>query len=357
LKGLLATAVCVIASACGPLLAERTIPAEPPRSAGPSDISIEGRLEPIRFAALAPGVDGPVSAVLAKEGDAVQSGQVIARFDSADAHTLEAARATASVELGAAFQAARDAQNELDAYPIPRIFVGMMPQQAAHAWLEELDAAWAQFGPYKDSSRKALKPNRIFPDLPRRIWFDTNEYSRLPKEYKKRLDIAWVNYRKAVDWLALYSALESAKARITQAQKRYDSLQDASSSDVSAGQRAALASAEMRAPFSGTITNLGLKAGERVSAGEPLVTICDLAKWVVKTTNLTEIDVTKIREGQVVKVRLDAVPGTAFEGRVQSIGLNYVERQGDVVYTATILLSDRSPAMRWGMTARIDLGE
>jgi hypothetical protein len=42
---------------------------------------------------------------------------------------------------------------------------------------------------------------------------------------------------------------------------------------------------------------------------------------------------------------------------VQSIGENYSERQGDVVYTATILLTDNLPAMRWGMTARIDFGQ
>jgi hypothetical protein len=36
---------------------------------------------------------------------------------------------------------------------------------------------------------------------------------------------------------------------------------------------------------------------------------------------------------------------------VLSIGENYTENQGDVVYEVTILLTDKDAAMRWGMTA------
>ena len=58
----------------------------------------------------------------------------------------------------------------------------------------------------------------------------------------------------------------------------------------------------------------------------------------MKTTDLTEIDVVNVAEGEPVKVTLDAVPGRVFDGKVLAIDLNYSERQGDIVYTATILL-------------------
>ena len=60
------------------------------------------------------------------------------------------------------------------------------------------------------------------------------------------------------------------------------------------GIRAALANAEVRSPFAGTITNLDLKVGEFAASGTPVVTIADLSKWVVKTTDLTEIDVVNV---------------------------------------------------------------
>ena len=130
----------------------------------------------------------------------LRAGQLIVRLENTRTQTLEEARSRAAVELGGAQEAVRVAQKELDAYPLPRIFVGLTAQQAAQIWLDNLDLARADFAPYEDTSRKTLKPNHhIFPSLPRRIWFDTDEYSGMAKEYNKQVDVAWMNYRKAVD--------------------------------------------------------------------------------------------------------------------------------------------------------------
>jgi multidrug resistance efflux pump len=322
-----------------------------------SGVRAKGRLEPVRFAQLAPNTAGQVREVLVKEGEQVMEGQVLARFESKESQTLDTARAGAALEVGNAYQAVRVAQAKFDDYPVPRIFVGITAEQAARTWLEKLDKARSDFTPYRDTSRKTLKPNRVFPSLPRRVLFDTGEYRRMAKEYKKALDIAWANYRKATQWLALDSTLQSAKARLARAQANSDSLQQASLSNSAAGVRAALANAEVRAPFAGTITNLNLKPGELVSAGSPVITIANLSGWVVKTTDLTEIDVVNVTPGEPVSVSFDAIPGATFNGIVQSIGQNYAERQGDIVYTATILLSDSDPAMRWGMTTQVWFGK
>jgi hypothetical protein len=50
---------------------------------------------------------------------------------------------------------------------------------------------------------------------------------------------------------------------------------------------------------------------------------------------------------------LDALPDVELKGQILSIGQNYSENQGDVVYEVTILLTDTHPAMRWGMTAAV----
>jgi len=135
--------------------------------------------------------------------------------------------------------------------------------------------------------------------------------------------------------------------------KDYNDLNDPSFGEDTAGVRAALANAEVRAPFTGVITNQKLKIGEFAASGQTMVTIEDTSNWVVKTTDLTEIDVVNVKEGQPVDVTLDAIPGTTFRGNVLTIGNNYTKNQGDIVYEVTVLLTDRNPAMRWGMTAEV----
>ena len=308
-------------------------------------IITEGRLEPIRYTEIASNASGLISEVLVKEGDTVEAGQVLAVIESSEARTLEAAQASAAQELTDAYQALRDAQFELDNYDVLSDFSGMTPTEAVEMTLEKLDQARENFEPYKHLSEK-----RVGYDLDKG---ESELYRDTAKLYKKRLDDAWAKYRKAILWLELESNVENASARLAQAQKDYDSLQDISFSEDTAGARAALANAEVRAPFTGVVTNLDLKMGEFVSAGSPVVTIADTSQWVVKTTDLTEIDVVSLKEGEQVTVTFDALADQEFDGNVLTIAQNYSENQGDVVYEATILLAESSPEMRWGMTAEV----
>jgi multidrug resistance efflux pump len=306
-------------------------------------IIAEGRVEPIHYTELALNANGLVSEVLFKEGDKVAAGDVIARLDSTEAQTLESAQAKAAEEMTTAFQEVRDAQFELDNFDVPHDFAGMTPTKAVDTMLIKLNIARDNFEPYKDISDRSLELS------------DSEEQSGVirgtAKNYKKQLDDAWARYRKAVLWLELESALQNAKARLVLAQRDNAALQDPSFSEDTAGTRAALANAEVRAPFPGVITDLNLKVGEFAASGKPVVTIADTSHWVVKTTDLTEIDVVNIKEGQPTITTLDALPGVELRGNVLSISNNYSENQGDIVYEVTVLLTDQDPAMRWGMTA------
>jgi multidrug efflux pump subunit AcrA (membrane-fusion protein) len=318
-----------------------------------ANVTAEGRVEPVRYMTVSPATAGLVSEVLVKEGDIVRAGGLIARIQDSQAQSLETAQTSAAQELTAAYEAVREAQKALDAYPVPRVFVGMTAEEAARTWLQKLEAVRANFAPYADSSHKSYKWNHRFVSLPPKILFDTNQFEGLAKEYKKQVDLGWVYYRRACAWLDLESQLETAEARLVEAQRVNDNLQDAAFSPNSAGTRGALADAELRAPFDGTITSLDLKAGQYVEAGSPVATIGDLTGWVVKTTNLSEIDVVDVRDQHPVTVTLDAMPGKTFRGMVTAVAQNYSVRQGDIVYEATILLTDIDPNMRWGLTAQI----
>ncbi len=321
----------------------------------PDVITAQGRLEPFTYTKLSLATDGTVSELQVKVGDVVHPGQVIALLQNDHALTLEQAQAAASTQLASAYDAVRLAQNKLDDFDIPSQFSGMPVVDAARLALEQLNAARAAFEPYKDQALtkvfQSSKPWR--PALAPQVVVETGQYSGEAREYKKQLDNAWINYRRVVQWLELQSALESAQVQLAQAQKDYDSLQDVSLAEDTAGARAALANAELRSPFAGTITNLDLKVGEFAPSGQPVVTVADFSNWVVKTTDLTEMDVVNIKEGQPVTLTLDAIPGKTFNGYVLSIGQNYAEQQGDVVYEVSVLLTDKHPAMRWGMTAQV----
>ena len=339
------TTVGLILTSCGSVAKATITPDANPTVKVDNSIISEGRLEPVHYAEISLNTGGLVSDVLSKEGDQVTAGQVIARIKNDQAQTLAAAQASSLKALTDAYQAARDAQYQLDSFNIPGYFSGMTPLQAAKSTLDELNSARAAFEPYKNFSDLKLQHGNEL--------VDTGVYKSTAKMYKKRLDAAWERYRKAVQWLNLESSVATTKAKLAQEQKNYDSLQDPSLSEDTAGIRAALANAEVSAPFSGTLTNLGLKVGEFAAPGTPVLTIADLTSWVIKTTDLTEIDVVDLREGQPVEVTLDAIPGISFKGYVLSIADNYTEKQGDIVYKVTVLLTDNNPALRWGMTAKM----
>ncbi len=342
---LLLIALALLATACGgPANAGPEAAATLPPVTNSSGIIAEGRVEPVRYAELALNAGGLVSEVLAREGDSVAAGDVIARIENSQALTLESAQASAAQALTLAYQEVRDAQSRLDDFDVPSEFAGLTPSQAVAATLEKLNVARANFEPYKSLSEKRLTLNGKETE---------GVYRDVARRYKKELDNAWAKYRRAIQWLELESDLESAQARLAQAQKDYAALEDPSFAEDTAGVRAALANAELRAPFPGTITDLALKVGEFAASGAKVVTIADLSGWVVKTTDLTEIDVVELKEGQPVTVTLDALPGVTLNGHVLSIGQGYLEQQGDIVYEVTVLLTQTQPAMRWGMTAEV----
>ena len=351
-----------LCTGCGQSRSLQNAPTPLPVVADLSGVKVEGRLEPVRFAELAPAVEGLVSEVLVSEGEQVEAGQLIVRLDSTNAETLAGARTKAAVELGQAHEAVRVAEGALDDYPLPRVFEGLKAEEAARLWLKELDAAREAFAPYKNTSRKTLKPrnafsNFVYPSLPHRVLFDTGEYDEEAMVYKKRLDVAWMNYTKAVQWLNLDAALETAQAQVADAQRRYDNLNDSTPPGITAGARSALATAEIRAPFAGTVTKVDLKVGELVSAGVPVVTVADLSSWIVKTTDLTEIDVVQIRAGMPASITFDSMPDVVFSGRVATVDLSYGDREGDILYPADVVLAEQNPQLRWGMTAEVTFGE
>ncbi len=120
--------------------------------------------------------------------------------------------------------------------------------------------------------------------------------------------------------------------------------------------KTALEKAELRAPFAGTVTEVSLRAGEYVMMGTPVISLGDLGTLRVETTDLDEIDVARVAEGQKVAVTLDALPGARFGGTVREIALKAGAGGGGTTYRVIISFDEGGdPRLRWGMTAFADI--
>jgi HlyD family secretion protein len=355
----LSISALAILSGCSSASATAIAATTEPVKADPLIIS-EGRVEPIQFAEIGFNSSGTLKEVLVEEGDTVKAGQVLMRLDNVEALQAEVVRAEEAYlvaqqtkglaqtetlqDLASASEAFRAAQQKLDDFSVPSEFDGMTSEQSVTKTYQDVEKA-----------RKAYEP-----------YFGYKRTNRYVKDLGAALDDAWADYNKAVKWMTLEANLENAQIQVDQAQAEFTSLSagDGTASSITlskfktaeanlASAKAALNNAELKSPFTGTIASLDAKPGESVSAGLVVVKVADFSNWVVKTTDLTEIDVVNLTNGQVANVTLDALPQNSLTGKIISIGQTYTEVQGDTVYEVTVQMADILPQMRWGMTAEV----
>ena len=117
----------------------------------------------------------------------------------------------------------------------------------------------------------------------------------------------------------------------------------------------------IRAPISGTITLLELEEGEIVTSGRsaysqspPLMTISDLSQMVVKTY-INEVDMEKLKMGQLAEIESDTYKGRTYQGRVMEIAPIGVERDNIISFEIMIEVIDSPPELRPGMSTDVDI--
>lgn len=304
---LIAAAAVLFLSACSPQTASTEAT---PTAVQPQGIIAEGRLEPVNSLGQAFSLPGQVAEVLVQDGETVQSGQPLARL--ADSPEAKLALRRAEQEDLAARQALEALKTAAES-------------NLAQARLNVLNA--------QDALDQATDR------------YDADESD----ENKAKLDAAQASFNLAGKVLADLEAnngidpdqLAAAEARV----------QSAKAALESAG--VLIDTRTLNATLGGTVVDLDLQSGELVTAGMPVMTIADYSAWLVKTDNLTELEVARISLGQKVQVVLDALPETTLEGEVTHINARYEEKRGDITYTVTIRLTQTDPAMRWGMTASV----
>jgi HlyD family secretion protein len=360
---------------CGAKTDETTLPAA---STGPLPVIAEGHILPVDSLPLAFPARGRVQEIVVQEGQQVRQGDVLVRLgdrEPAEASLAAAQLAqeqarqdyddftrTADMASAAAAQAYQDAQVKRAAEE--RRWEALNLDNIA----DRIDAAESVVKDKKKILDDAQETFDRYADL------DPDNTTR--KQAEDALTQAQDNYNEAVrqqesiqrERDSVRAALDLAQANEAEARYDYEATLDGAldpdrkalledrlnnaQAQLAAAQ-AALDAYDLEAPFAGTVTDVNVSAGQFIGPETWVVMIADFSRWYVDTSDLTELEVVKIVEGQQVKVTVDALPGVELAGVVERVGRSFSVQGGDVLYTAHIRLTNDDPQLRWGMTVEV----
>jgi multidrug resistance efflux pump len=338
----------------------------------------EGIAVPRDYVRLFTRTGGEVDAVLVQKGDLVEAGALLVRF--ADREQAEAALAAARLQESAAqqdLQRLKENASTVTAAANKEVQNSFIALTEAQQILADLDTD--RYETDLDNAKTDVTKARDELDDAQEEW-DKNknlgEENTTRKNAKKKLEDSQKKYDDAVRKRdRQINKMDQARADVELVQARYDSAvlewekckngtpkqedldlaesQLASAkAQVAAAQRA-LANLELRAPFTGTVIELDIAPGEIILPNQQVVLLADMSSWYVETTDLSELDVVKISEGQSASISPDALPDLALSAVVEDIARSAGRKGGDVIYTARLRLDESNPLLRWGMTVEI----
>jgi multidrug resistance efflux pump len=354
-------------------------PTQTPTSdiSAPEEVVAEGHIIPAQDLRLVFPARGRVSDILVSEGQKVNKGDVLVRLG--DREQAEAALASAKLELTQA-QNAYDEFTRNEGLSAASAWEAYQQAQVVRAaaqkeWeavnpndvQDEVDDAEAdaqdkkkaledaqdEFDKYKDLKTDNATRRKAEDDL-LKAQADYNESLRKVEELKRKVD-------------APRAALDAALANEAETLRKYENTKDSldpeqkaliearlenAKAQVSAAETA-LANFDLVAPFAGVVTDVNVTVGELIGSEKYAVQMADFSAWYIETSDLTELEVVNVSEGQQVSLVPDALIDTTLTGTVESISLSSKTQGGDVLYTVKIKLDDTDPALRWGMTVEV----
>ena len=118
---------------------------------------------------------------------------------------------------------------------------------------------------------------------------------------------------------------------------------------------AQLADSRLVSPLAGTVLQINLDVGEQVGGMQQVATVADTTSLRIEA-DIDEIDIGRVRTGQPVTVTLDAYPGIAMSGKIETLSPGASQKQGSTVYGATISFTPVEGVVpRTGMAANVDI--
>jgi HlyD family secretion protein len=228
---------------------------------------------------------GRVADVLVKEGDAVQSGDLLARLDQAE---LTARRQAANAQL----EAARALLTEMERGARPQEHrQAQSGAEAARRRMQEAEASLAR-------TRKLYEGGAV----------SREQLDQAETAYT----VARAQAEQAADQLSIVNVgpraerIEAQRAAVRQAEAAVQQVQ------------ATLDNATILAPFAGVVTVRHREPGESVGPGIPVLTLMNPNdRWV--RIYVREDQIGKVRVGELATIRSDSHPKKLYRGRVTFI--------------------------------------
>ena len=362
-------------SACG----GEEIPIQKPvESVSLDTVVSEGHIIPAQDGWLNFAVQGRIDEILVGEGEQVSKDQVLMRL--ADREGAEAALLDAELELTRARQDYDDFQrmSELKTAQAWQVYLDAETQRGEieSEWEDlniefledQIDDARIEVRDLEDDLEDAQDEWDKYQDV------DESNYAR--KTAEDDLEDAQESYNKAQRDLedaireidGVRADLDAALAAEAEAKRKYEmwleegvdlDQQTLLESRVSAAEAGVIAAQNalnnytLTAPFAGVVTDITFETGQFVRPESWAAQLADLSEFKVETSDLTELEVVKIKEGQTVEIVPDSLPEIQMFGTVERIGDSFTTQAGDVIYKVTIGLDDTDPNLRWGMTVEL----
>lgn len=354
------------------------------RGALQSTVELAGTLEPRESRSLTFGTSGTVQAVSVAVGDTVTVGQVLATLDDSLVRS----------QVTAAETALRSAQARLDAdragLTSAQLASAKDPVTQAQAALSS--AQQAEKAARNQRSTAVAAAQATLDEAEARLAADTEAGAVEAILTVDRLairaaeaNLASVTGQADAAVAQAATAVTSARSALTAAQHAYTVRTAPAPTALIAADEAAVASAELSlatarqslslatitSPIAGTVTEVGVRSGDRVGgigagsgsggaigglsgASAAAIVVQDLGSLRV-TATASEIDVVALELHQKADVTLDAIPDLTLAAEVCELGRTGSAAQGVVEYPVTLCMTNDDARVRTGMSANISI--
>lgn len=247
------------------------------------DAFVEGRL-----ISVAPRVSGPVINLLVDDNDVVKAGQLLVEIDPADyevkLHQAEAKLAEAKAQLN-------------------------VTEKQIDEGSSNVNQSYEDVTSARSKLDFATKDHKRYTDMYKEGIVSKQDYDNSQNQYT----VAQANHKAATEKSkAMESALESHKAKAEAVQAEIKRLE----AEVEQA-KLNLSYTKIYAPQSGMVSARSVEKGNYLQIGQPLMNIVPEHVWVI--ANFKEIQLTHMKKGQPVSIKVDTYPGKRFKGHVDSI--------------------------------------